>query len=1058
MRSLVLVVLCLPSLLFAAAPPLGPERPLTAQERQEVQRAMERVFAQWQEAERLGQRQEALAKGKEVLAFQERLHGPWHERVERWCSGLAARLSALGEYEQAVLYREKALVVRLKLSGQGDWRVLDSRLDLEEARQQAKRDEATRQQLLRAERLNGQVFRLWQQGRSKEALPLAEEALAIRRKVLGDRHRLTALSLLNLGAQHAALHQVRQAEDCSRRALALDKEVLGEKHPDYATSLNNLASLYKQMGEYARARPLYEQALALRKELLGEKHPLYADSLNNLAEFYKELAEYTRARSLFEQALALRKEVQGEKYPHYATFLRNLAGLYLVMGESTRARPLYEQALALRKELLGEKHPEYAESLNDLAVLYSVMEEYGRARTLLEQTLALFKEVVGEKHPESIRVLCNLARVNQKMGEYGRARPLLEQALALNKEVLGEKHPLYALNLSWLALLDWEERRPAEASKQLGAALRSAHQHLDTTFSALSGRQRLQLLAQTRYFLNAYLSVSAEAKLPAGEVHQAVLAWKGIAGARAAEEQILRDHPALAPLLEELRRKRAGLAHLSAHPPTPANREAWSGRSRELDRQREDLELQLAQKSAAFRFLRSPQSKEVAAALPERSALVDLLEYEHRTPAPRRPGKWPFERRLVAFVLAKGQETVRVDLGAVEPISEAVLAWRRPMQTLSAVDEKAAAQLRSQLWDKLAPSLAGCDTVLISPDGVLCSLPWAALPGTEPGAFLIEEVAIAQIPSAQQLRPLANRADSGGLLAVGGLDYGKPTVPGKGWVALPGTTLEARGVVKLHQERFPKGRAARLLEGAAVDKAALAAALSPGKGEPSWRQIHLATHGYFLQPSAQKALAVAARGGAEVAGLAGEEPVAVNLDPLLGCGLVLSGANQDSGRGTLTALEVADLDLRGCEVLVLSACETGLGKLEGGEGVLGLQSAFHGAGARTVVASLWSVSDPATSVLMEHFYRNLWADKPMTRLEALRQAQLFVLKHPEAVRQRARELREALVKGGRGTAEEVRGKGKEVELSEPRPPGSGLSHPAWWAAIVLSGDPGTVQP
>jgi CHAT domain-containing protein len=380
------------------------------------------------------------------------------------------------------------------------------------------------------------------------------------------------------------------------------------------------------------------------------------------------------------------------------------------------------------------------------------------------------------------------------------------------------------------------------------------------------------------------------------------------------------------------------------------------------------------------------------------------------------------------------------------------------MQSLAAVDQKAAGQLRTLLWDKLAPSLPGCTVVLLSPDGVLCSLPWAALPGSKPGTYLIEEVAIAQIASARQLLLPSARTGSG-LLAVGGLDYGKAQAEGKGWVALPGTLLESRAVVQQHQERFPKGRPARLLEGDRVDKAALAGALRPGKGEPRWRHIHLATHGYFLQPSAPKALAVAARGGAEVAGLGREEPAAVNLDPLLGCGLVLSGANQDSERGTLTALEVADLDLRGTEVLVLSACETGLGKLEGGEGVLGLQSAFHGAGARTVVASLWSVSDPATSVLMERFYTNLWSDKPMTRLEALRQAQLYVLKHPEAVLQRARELREALVKGGRGTAEELRGKGKEVELAGDKEKREGeRSHPAWWAAFVLSGDPGTVQP
>jgi CHAT domain-containing protein len=136
-------------------------------------------------------------------------------------------------------------------------------------------------------------------------------------------------------------------------------------------------------------------------------------------------------------------------------------------------------------------------------------------------------------------------------------------------------------------------------------------------------------------------------------------------------------------------------------------------------------------------------------------------------------------------------------------------------------------------------------------------------------------------------------------------------------------------------------------------------------------------------------------------------------------------------------------------VLVLSACETGLGKLEGGEGVLGLQSAFHLARARTVVASLWSVSDPATSVLMERFYSDLWAEKPMSRLEALRQAQLFVLKHPEAVRERARELRTLIAKAGRGTAEDLRGKGKEVELAGDKEKHKGeRSHPAWWAAPV----------
>jgi tetratricopeptide (TPR) repeat protein/CHAT domain-containing protein len=1185
-RSLLrgLLILTTTSLLFAAAPPLGPDRPLTALERRVLVEQHQRAFSRYQTETKAGRLQEPIEAAKEVVALKEQLFGARSENIAEWLEWIAWQSRAVGADEQATAYATRAYRLRLRLHPGGDWRIVDARWLLEEARNHARRDEATRRQLQKAAQRNGQVFRLYQQGKSKEALPLAQEALTIRCKLLGEKHLDTVLSLFNLGAQYHALSQLRQAEDCYLRArdirkevlgekhpayahslhnlaglymdmgeyarartlceqaLALRKELLGQKHPDYAMSLNLLASLYQEMGEYGRARSLFEQALALHKEVLGEKHPLYANSLHNLASLYQAMGEYDRARTLCEQALALckeaegekhpryasslnnlallyldmgeyararllyeqalnlRKEVLGEKHPHYATSLASLASLYLAMGEYGRARSLLEQALALRKEVLGEKHPDYALSLASLAVLYEKMGDYGRARSLSEQALALHKEVLGEKHPDYATSLNNLAGIYKDLGEYGRARPLLEHALALHKEVLGEKHPLYALglnnlallykemgdygrarslheqalalnkevlgekhpdyaiSLNNLALLAWQEGKPAAASKQMAGAIQILHQHLDSTFSALSARQRLQLLAQSRRYLNNYLSVSDQARLPAQEVYQAVLAWKGMAGARAAEEQLLRDEPALASLLEQLRQKRAGLAHLSAHLPSPANRTEWSGRYRDLDRQREDLEFGLAQKSAAFRSLRSPQSKAVAAALPQRSALVDLLEYEHSTPDPERPGKWLFERRLVAFVVVKDREVVRVELGAVEPIAQAVAAWRLPMQTLSAVDDRAAAGLRTLLWDKLAPSLAGCETVLISPDGLLCSLAWCALPGSKPGSFLIEEVAIAQIPSARQLLPVANRAASSGLLALGGLDYGKGGEAGKGWGPLPGTALEARALVGLHHERFPRSRPARFLEGAAVDKAALAAALRPGKGEQPFRQIHLATHGYFHQHSTA-AVALAGRGAGERAGWPGEETIPLTLDPLLGCGLVLAGANQNSERGTLTALEVSNLDLRGTEVLVLSACETGLGKLEGGEGVRGLQSAFHLAGARTVVASLWSVSDPATSVLMERFYTNLWADKPMNRLEALRQAQLFVLKNPEKVRERARELREALVKAGRGSALELRGKGKEVELAGDREKRDGeRSHPAWWAAFVLSGDIGPVQP
>jgi tetratricopeptide (TPR) repeat protein len=242
----------------------------------------------------------------------------------------------------------------------------------------------------------------------------------------------------------------------------------------------------------------------------------------------------------------------------------------------------------------GEKHPHYATSLSVLARLSKEMGEEARARALFEQALALRKELLGEKHHDSANSLNNLAHFYQDMGEYGRARPLYEQTLTVYKEILGEKHPHYANSLNNLAMLTWQEGQPEQASRQIAQALQSVQRHLDDTFSALSWRQRLQLLAQTRRYLDGYLSLSEDAGVSAQTAYAAVFSWKGMVSARLAQEHLVRDHPQLAPLLEQLRLKRAGLAHLSAHPPTPANLADWRNRHRELDKEREDLEFRIA--------------------------------------------------------------------------------------------------------------------------------------------------------------------------------------------------------------------------------------------------------------------------------------------------------------------------------------------------------------------------------------------------------------------------------------------------------------------------------
>jgi CHAT domain-containing protein len=221
-------------------------------------------------------------------------------------------------------------------------------------------------------------------------------------------------------------------------------------------------------------------------------------------------------------------------------------------------------------------------------------------------------------------------------------------------------------------------------------------------------------------------------------------------------------------------------------------------------------------------------------------------------------------------------------------------------------------------------------------------------------------------------------------------------------------------------ERFEDGRTTDLRKAKAT--------------KPSVRQammkhsyLHLATHGFFAPPQVRSALDGGERSSADdPSGLAR----ASGWHPGLLSGLVLAGANtlpqEGEEDGILTALEVAELDLTRCELAVLSACETGLGKVAAGEGVLGLQRAFQVAGARSVVSSLWSVDDEATRKLMVAFYEALWNEsRPSSRAEALRQAQLVMLREG--------------YKRGMVAADDAGDRQRRVP-------------PYFWAAFVLSGD------
>jgi CHAT domain-containing protein len=641
-------------------------------------------------------------------------------------------------------------------------------------------------------------------------------------------------------------------------------------------------------------------------------------------------------------------------------------------------------------------------------------------------------------------------------GDYARAEPFFLDFQKVEQERFGAAHPFapVAGPLALAGMYMHQGSQPDKVRKHTREALDQGERVFAQNAAGQNDQARIAYLCRRFFFLSGLLSAGVQEDAPP-ELYRDVLALRGAASACLAADRLAHDHPDLRPLIEKVREARRGLTRLAYDRRAQADRAAWL---REMDSAcdaKEDLETKLA---LATRHYLKPEKpigvKDLQSVLPEGTVLIDFLQYDHYQAPPGHRGRLVRERRLVAFVVRREDNPKCVPLGASAKIEEAVSSWREavagggrgfkagqpkllpdprpqaPPRNAGEVVARARA-VADLVWRKLAPQVGNARMVLLAPDGPLCYLSFAALPGRKPGTFQIEDHAIGYVPFgrfAHDLVKAGRGAPRSGMLAVGGIQY-----PGKDY--LPGTKTEADLILKLFNKVHGRDET-ELLTGPRADAGTFLTLL-----QRKWRYVHFAGHGFFADPAVNPNpfRTETGRSAARYT-MTDAERQAFGRNQLLLSGLVLTPTRSAEGSrdGILTAEEVGSVDLRGTEMVTLSACETGLGASAGGEGVLGLQRAFLTAGARSVVTSLWRVDDAATVVLMRQFYQNLWGKK-MTRLEALRQAQLDLLRNPRRVAEVRREMAE------RG--ELVQSK----RLPDPLPEAT-RCHPAYWAAFVLSGD------
>ena len=1031
-----------------------------------------------------GKLAEAAAMAEEALQTQERLLGRADADVAATAQWLAQLWQQQGDLAKAEVYWGRALQSAAQAFGKDSWRTADARHALAYVQRLGKLSAADRASLAAAGEKLEAAESLCRQGRPRDAMEparlavkthkqlfadqplywtpalarlasvaeaagehleaqsLYQEILRIQKAALG-KHPSQMASLSRLASLYHLLGDYARAEPLLREAVEIARDTLGPNDPDYAASLGNLAEWHHARGDYARAEPLLREAVEIARHAPGDRRALYANSLNNLAGLYCDMGDYGKAGPLLDRVVEMFRELHGDNSPAYAASLNNLAGLYYSMGEYAAAAALFEQAAEIRRTALGERHPDYAASLDNLAAAYDAMGEHEKALPLCRRALEVRKEVLTETHPDYALSLASLAGVLKATGDYEQAERLYTRSLEVTRQVLGVRHPRYAVSLNNLASLYKAKREFSRAEPLYEQALAVTQQVLQYTAEVLSERQQLAMVSSVRRTLDGYLTVTAASDRPCEELYGRVLAWKGSVFVRQRRTRLAAARPELAPLLAELQQVSSRLATLALAVPDAGQKDLWQRQLAQLGETKERLEAELARRSEEFAGERRPASAAaVREALAEDVALVDFLEYAHFLPAPGEPEALP-PQHLAAFVVRRDRPVVRVELGPAQPAAEAIDVWRGAFGRTSK-EVEAARQLRRRLWEPLEKHLDGAAVVLVSPDGALARFPFAALPGKSPGGYLIEDRALAVVAVPQWLPELRRGAGGGALaihagaslLVVGDVDYG-PSEQAAGQArGLQFAPLEnTRQEIEAVRRWFETGRdtaSAQTLCRQEATEAAFRRAVS------GCRYLHLATHGFFCPPE-RKAPSDSAPPDrptplSRSPGL--REPQLLHPGLLSGFALARANVPPRPGQydGLLTAEEIASLGLRSVELVVLSACETGLGSLAGGEGVLGLQRAFQVSGARSVVASLWKVDDDATRQLMEGFYENLW-NKRLSKLEALRQAQLALMRQ-----------------GGDKASTPGRQRGLTV-MSTGLPPATlPRRSPYYWAAFVLSGD------
>ncbi|NOS93732.1 MAG: CHAT domain-containing protein [Cyclobacteriaceae bacterium] len=805
------------------------------------------------------------------------------------------------------------------------------------------------------------------------------QTLDLTLEMYGEKEMSYAWRLKTVGTFYFNESRYDLAEKMLTDAEQLAKRFLGENNNEYASFLGTLAGTKTQMEKYKEAEELILKSVAIQSRTMDDHFGSYISSIEQLENFYSLFGRYNEALEQVNNLLPL----IAAKWGKGSYYIRNLlfkANVFLSLKQYDSARVISQQVLARAEDLFGPSHWMVLSTYRDLGFADIKQLKLDDAEKHFRYVVDQMKNSNNTQSMDYAIALNNIATVQLEKRNYPLAERYLKEALAINSKLKDDTGiDFNHLNLGKL-YAQWDKPELAEANFKM--AMNNRKRYLLANFYFLSNNEKAQYWNSNKNFIEYFQSFAASRlkQNPAiiQDLYNLQLATKGILLSTSNKikkrilssgdsvminhyYQWLRQRDQLAQFYalgkEEIKQRKGSIDSLE---------QLAKVTEKELNINSEDLEKDKG---------RETTWREVQKSLSSTEAAIEIIRVRHHTAHPTDSILY------VAMVLTA--ETKNGPQAVVLPDGK-LLEGRALRFYKNAISAQLVDSISyKNYWNRIQPLIKKKTKLYLSLDGVYNSINLNTLQDRS-GRYLVDSKNITIVSNTKDLVYLKKSSGmftkaNASLIGFPKYFIGKDRFKAKskqrdfdyeqlsesdntGIAELPGTKTEIEKVDDILSTHRWQVKTYTHEE---ATEEVLKQVSQPGL-------LHIATHGFFTDDKDKNS----------------------TTDPMLRAGLLFTGAanflqdkvNWGTDNGILTAYEASNLNLDNTELVILSACETGKGEVQDGEGVYGLQRAFQTAGAKSILMSLWKVDDTATQELMTLFYENWTSGK--SKSEAFKQAQL----------------------------------------------------------------------